>query len=125
MLLKQSCSSGERQCRMPSHARVNRRNRGHQRGLGVTVQSSVRTKSLHGIVQGLCVLAGIKAWEILHRPPVDLGERRRKGKRGRSSPCWDRGKERLKLSRIGVRSAPTRATQRQSSASNINACSSP
>lgn len=61
---------------MPSHARVNQRNRGHQGGPGVTVWRSIHTKSLHGIVQGLRILAGIKAWEILHRPSVDLGEMR-------------------------------------------------
>lgn len=59
---------------MPSHARVNQRNRGHQSGPVVTVQRSIHTKSLHGIVQSLCILVGIKVWVILHRPPVDLGK---------------------------------------------------
>lgn len=60
---------------MPSHARVN------QGDIRVTVQRSIHTKPLHGIVQGLCILAGIKALEVLHRPPVDLEERRQEGEK--------------------------------------------
>lgn len=39
---------------------------GDTEGSPGTVWRSIHTKSLHGIVQGLCILVGIKALEILH-----------------------------------------------------------
>lgn len=57
---------------------------------------SIRTKSLHGVVQGLCVLAGIETWELLHRAPVDLergGEQMQgEGARRRPVPVPREGK---------------------------------
>lgn len=37
-----------------------------EQGTPRIVWRSIHTKSLHGIVQGLCILVGIKALEILH-----------------------------------------------------------
>lgn len=39
---------------------------GDTKGSPGTIWRSILTKSLHGIVQGLCILVGIKALEILH-----------------------------------------------------------
>lgn len=69
--------------------------KGHQGGPGVTASRSIHTKSLHGIVQGVCILAGIEAWEVLHRAPVNLGGKKQ-GDAGGGQPvtCASEGGKR-------------------------------